>query len=227
MKFSPGKAARTITADEVAEWFGKSRRARLGQAQYRKLAAYLTKLRWPDDPPDPPDSPWLVKETIETGPDPWWNFSEAANAAKVLNESIPAMLRHWTGLLWAPETRGGYAAIKALEGALVVARPYIDWPFGRYERQSGRKQPKKWHLPAILIAKAIVQTMIEAGQHEPSIVGNSIVARVTSEALMRMKFINAVTPHAVAAHLTRWDKKYGLTPTTIAILTTKQRTPHL
>jgi hypothetical protein len=212
-------ASRTITAAEVRDWFGKSPESRLGNAQYCDIAAYLTRLKWPSDPMRRPSSRRSADETIES--DAYWDFKAATDAAKLLRESIPAMLTHWNGLLWAPETRGGYAAIKTFQDALVITLPYIEWPFGEYERQTGRKQPKTWQLPAVLIAKVIMKAMIEAGHNEPGITRNSIVVRVIRKALIRMRFLNEITISAVGAHLTRWDKKYGLTPKGIATLTTK------
>lgn len=211
-------ASRTITAAEIRAWIGKSRKSRLGNAQYREIAAYLTKLRWPCDSNSIPAS-WPSSVEIES--DDYWNINAATDAAKSLLESIPAMLTHWNGLLWAPETRGGYAAIKTLQDALVIALPYIEWPFGYYKRQTGRKKPKPWHIPAVLIAKTVVKAMIEAGHGEPGITRNSVVARVVRQALIRKRFLHEITPSAIGAHLTRWDKKYGLTPKGIAILTTK------
>jgi hypothetical protein len=40
-------------------------------------------------------------------PNVYWDFKAAFDAAKLLLETTPAMLRHWDGLQWAPETRGG------------------------------------------------------------------------------------------------------------------------
>jgi hypothetical protein len=205
------KASRTITAAEVRDWFGKNPKSRLGNAQHREIAAYLTKLRWPSDAggllgPRP--------STVEIGTDDYWDFDAATDAAKLLLESLPAMHRHWNGLLWAPETRGGYAAIKTLQDALVIALPYIEWPFGEYERQTGRKQPKTWHLPAVMVANVIVKAMIEAGHDEPGITRNSILVRVVRKALIRMRYpyVQMITASAVGAHLipaARTDDSWG------------------
>ena len=138
VKASRGAAWRTITADEVRDWFGKSTRSRLGEAQYRHIADYLTKIRWPSDPDEPLGSP---APPNNSEPDEYWNFNAATDAAKLLLESFPGMLTHWQGLLWAPETRGGFAAIKTLQDALIIALPYIEWPFGYLslsETKSGR-----------------------------------------------------------------------------------------
>ena len=217
MKTSHHAASRTITANEVRDWFGKSPKAQLGGTHYRTIAAYLTKIRWPSDAggllgPQP--------STVKIVPDDYWDFKAATDAAKLLLDTMPAMLRHWDGLRWAPETRGGYRAIKTLKSALRIALPNIEWPFGKYERQTGRKRPKVWHLSAVMIANVIVKVMIEAGHDDPGITRKSIVVRVVRKALIRMQYphVQMITASAVGAHLTRWDKKYGLTR---SVLTTK------
>jgi hypothetical protein len=129
MTISSPKVSRKITAAEVQEWAGRSSKVKLGQAQCSEIAAGLTRLRWPGDPPAVPGSPWLTKEP-EPEPDRWWDFEAATEAAKLLNHSIPRMLSHWEGLRWAPETRGGYDAIKTLGEALSTAMPYVEWPLG-------------------------------------------------------------------------------------------------
>lgn len=168
MTTSPTKASRKINATEVKQWFGNSSKAQLRPAQYDEIATRLTKFRWPSDPPAPPDSPWLPK-IIETDPDRYWDFQATTQAAKTLLDSVPAMLSHWAGLRWAPETRGGYDAIKALSDALLVALPHIEWPFGEIERLNGQKRLKDWHTPAIIIANVVIKAMIEAGNNEPGI----------------------------------------------------------
>ena len=65
---------------------------------------------------------------------------------------------------------------------------------------------------------------IRIGHGEPGITRNSVVVRIVRNALVRMNFqdVKMTTPAAIGAHLTRWDKKFGLTPNGIAALTTKQ-----
>lgn len=219
MKLSQRTASRTITGAEVESWFGTSSKSRLDRKQYCGIAAYLTKIRWPSGPDNVLD-PQPAK--VETEPDKYWDFA-AFDAAKLLHKSLPAILSHWAGLLWAPETHGGYPAIKALQDALVIALPYIEWPFGQYERQTGHKTPKNWHLPAVMIAKVLIKEMIAAGHHDPGITRNSVVVRVVNEALIRMGYphVEMITASAIGAHLSRWDGKYGLTPKRILPLTTK------
>jgi hypothetical protein len=199
---------RTITAAEVRGWFGDSS----CEVQYSEIAAFLTKCRWPSDPPPPPDAPWLPK-IIESGSNDCWDFKAATDAAKTLRDSVPAMLSHWEGLRWAPETREGYEAIKGLGEALSAAMPYVEWPFGRYERQTSRKLMKDWHTYSALFANRIIDVLVEAGHQKPGITRNSVLVRVIHSALIRMKFPNPemITRSAIGMHLTRWNEEFGLT----------------
>ena len=220
MKISRAKESRTITAAEIREWFGNSGKSKLDEAQYSEIAAGLTKFRWPADPPPPPDSRWIPKE-IEADPNRWWDFRAATD--KLLMGSVLPMLSHWEGQRWAPETRGGYDAIKSLGDALSTAIPYIEWPFGHYKRQTRPKRPKAWHTMALVVAGLVIRVMVEAGHDDPGITRNSVVVRVVRKALIRMNFSNSqmITLTAIGAHLTRWDKRFGLDPKGIAALTTK------
>src|SRR3954449_12082236 len=83
--------------------------------------------------PTRPDSPCPPKEEFPNGS---WDVQCASAAAKKLFDSVPAMISHWDRLRWAPETCGGYQAIKTLEAALSLAMPYIEWPFGFYKSQT-------------------------------------------------------------------------------------------
>ncbi len=222
VEISRAKESRTITAAEVREWFGNSGKSKLDEAQYSEIAAGLTELRWPADPPPSPDSRWIPKE-IEVDPNRWWDFRAATDAAKLLMGSVPPMLSHWDGQRWAPDTRAGYDAIKSLGDALSTAMPHIEWPFGHYERQIRPKGSKAWHTVALLVARLVIWVMVEAGHADPGITRNSVVVRVVRKALIRMNFPNfqMITLTAIGAHLTRWDKRFGLTPKGIAALTTK------
>ncbi len=115
VKISRAKESRTITAAEIREWFGNSGKLKLNEAQYGEIAAGLTKFRWPADPPSPAGSHWIPKE-IESDPNRWWDFRAATD--ELLMGSVLPMLSHWEGQRWAPETRGGYDAIKSLGDAL-------------------------------------------------------------------------------------------------------------
>ena len=215
-------ASRTITAAEVKGWFGKSSKWRPGHAQYCDIAAQLTKWKWPCDPESLFDPRSAVAMNIDN--DRYWDFKAAIDAVKVLIESMPKMLRHWDGLQWAPETRDGYPAIHTLAKDLMTALPFIEWPFGSYVRQTGRKRPKSWHVPAVSVARAIIKAAADANQMEPGLSRNSVAIRVVRKALIRMGFrdINTVTASAIALHLARWDRKYGLTSKGISDLTSKQ-----
>jgi hypothetical protein len=222
MSNARNSGSRKITSVEVRQWFGSSSKAKLHNPQYRKIASHLTKLHWPGDPPPPADSPWLATINTEID-DRWWDFQAATAAAKTLRDSFPKMLAFQEGLQWAPETRDGLGAIKQLQASLVVAIPYIEWPFGYYKRATGYKPPKAWHTYASLVARLVIQEMVVAGHAEPGITRNSIVVRVVRKALIRMTipYAKTVSNTAIGAYLTRWDKKYGLTPKTIEALTTK------
>ena len=198
------EASRTITASEVKQWFGSSGKAQLRSAQYGTIAAGITKLYWPSDPPPLPDSPWLPK--VDTEPDDrWWDFRATTAAAKTLRDSIPKMLAFQHGLHWAPETREGLGAIKRLEDALLVALPYIEWPFGHYKRTTGYKSPKQWHTYAFLVARLTIDEMVAAGYAEPGIARNSVVVRVVRKALVRMAipYSRTLSDTAIGAYLTR------------------------
>ena len=101
-------------------------------------------------------------------------FEGATDAANMLLASIPAMLSHWEGLQWAPETRDGYAVIESLHDALSRAFPYIEFPFGEHERltpQKWPKKPKEWHCPGAPDRRDIVVTataLCERGAESPS-----------------------------------------------------------
>lgn|GEM_PF-3069521 len=222
MKTPRPEGSRKITATEVKKWLGSSKASILGRSQYREIAAGLTKLKWPGDLPSPLGSPWFQKEP-EIDPKRWWDFEAATEAAKTLLKSAPAMLSHWEGQRWAPQSRDGYDVIKALGNALFLAMPYIEWPLGYYEHRTRSKRPKPWHTMALVIARLVINVIVKAGHNEPGITRNSIVVRIVRNALIRMKLPDAkmVTLAAIGAHLTRWDKKYGLTPNGVAALTTK------
>jgi hypothetical protein len=215
-------ALRTITPAEIQIWFGNSKNASsLTQAQYSEIAAHLTRCRWPSDPPAPGKSPRFPR-MIEHDSNKFWDFKAAIDAMTTLRDSIPAMLSHWEGQQWAPETRQGYELIQMLGAAISKAAPYIEWPFGHSERRAGRKKRKGWHLPAVIFANLIIKELVQAG-HDPGITRNSVVVRVVFRALHRMNFPNLkmITHSAIGMHLARWDKEFGLTPRTNRTLTTK------
>ena len=156
MKLSSARTCGIIKPAEVREWFGNSRTVQLSDAQYREIACRLTNIRWPSDLPAASDSLWLPGEEAEDNPDRWWDFHGSSEAAKKLLSSLPAMTAHWDRLRWDPETRAGSQVIKTLTDALSAAMPYIEWPFGYFKRQTGRKTPKVWHTPSVVIARITI-----------------------------------------------------------------------
>jgi hypothetical protein len=202
--------SRAISAIEVAGWFGNS--SKLTMTDYETIAARLNRMRWPSDPSDPPDAPWLPKEPKDE-PDRWWDFHAVFLAAKTLSTSLPAMRAHWDGLQWDPTTKQGYDAICALEEALCEAMEFVEFPFGQYKRRKGgRKTPKEWHLPSVLMANLVIETLMAAGHPVGGTTRNSVIVRVVHKALLRMGFPDSAmrTPSAIGAHLTRWHQKCGL-----------------
>jgi hypothetical protein len=202
------KAERAITPAEVQAWFGKPKQQTLQPNIFGKIATELNKLRWPSDPP-PKD-----RSRTTTSKSRLWDIRPAASAAKTLHSNMPAMLSFWRGPQWCPEHQAAYKAICRLHEALSAAMPYIEQPLGPYKASTGRKAPKAWHMPSVLIAKLLVGALMEAGEDAPGITHNSVVVRIIKKALVRMQFPQSRTlsRDAIGAHLKRWDKKYGLTP---------------
>jgi hypothetical protein len=201
---------RTIAPSEVKEWFG-TRKARISEAQYAEIAGRLTKWRWPSDPPVSPE----IDSGSDSDPERWWDFQATWESAQTLHDSIPAMLSLWESHRpQTTETRRAYQAIEALGEALPPAMPYIQWPFGKYERKARPKQAKPWHMPAIAIARMLIDATVAAGNDCPGITRNSVVVAAVRQALTRMGYpdLEMVTAAAIGAHLTRWESRYGLTP---------------
>ena len=192
----------TISAAEVKAWFGPRAKGRLEETQYALIAQKLNRLRWPTDP-----SAQNARAAPEV--DPYWDFSAATKAAKFLLAAMPAMKRHWQGLTWAPETRVGYTATEILEHALRNALPFIEWPFGPYQRAIGRKQRKAWQLPSVMVARVLAQAMVTS-RRRPSLERHAVLVRVTREALERMGYnLTNVGTSGISAYLARWDKQFG------------------
>jgi len=204
----PESDPRTITAAEVHEWSAHARKPWPSEA-CTEIATRLTLMRWKGDPPDPPDSPWMPKQ--EAGPDLWWDFQGATDAANTLLASAPAMLRHWDQMRWAPETRGGYEAIESLRDALVRALPCIEWPFGEYKRQGHRNKPRRspWHMPAVVIAGIVSSALRADDRRAPSFARDSPATRVLHKALARIGYY--VETNTIATYLTRRAAKFRKT----------------
>ncbi len=120
------------------------------------------------------------------------------------------MLSGWQQMLETPETRAGYEAIKTLEGALNVAMPYIEYPWGKGEKTRHHRHPaKSWHLPSVIIARLITDALIKAGHKRPARSRNSILVSIIQAALKRIGYENIGTKTAIAMHLNRWFKRAG------------------
>jgi hypothetical protein len=200
---SPDRATRKITSIEVREWFGNSRKFQLNDLQYEEIAVRLTKFRRRGDPTDPARLPWSPDEGAADD-ERWWDFRAVVDASKLLLNSLPLMLAHLDQQRRFPETLKRYAAIKALEEAITAALPEIENPFGPYTPRAGRKQPKDWHMPAILIARMLIEIVIKAEKAKPATSRNSVLVKVVARALIRMGYRAEIS--AIAMHLTRWEK---------------------
>jgi hypothetical protein len=196
---------RIITAAEVMAWRRSGNRSKLTDEECEKIGIKLTSMRWPADPP--PDQ----LETAEIREDEYWDVKETTNAARSLLADLPVMLSHWEGLVWSPTTAGGYPAIKNLEQALLAAMPYIEQPFGPYEPRTGHKEPKDWHIYAIVIANLITKLLVDSGRAKPALTHNSVAVRIIYQAIRRMGIPDAdmITHPAIGAHLGRWQELYG------------------
>jgi hypothetical protein len=214
----PAANSRPITTAEVSTWFARGRKPPK-EAQCAEIAARLTKIRWRDDPPPPvigdgmrlvradPDSPWVAEPVIET--DPWWDPEEAAAAVKTLLDGVPAMLWHWER---RSETRDGYAAIEALRDELVRALPYIEWPFGKYERRPYRSRPRLsvWHMPALVIANIVSEALVQSGARSPKFSRDSAATWVVRKALVRMGY-GKIEPGTITKHFVDRTAKFRKT----------------
>jgi hypothetical protein len=191
---------RTITGAEVMEWFKRGREPWPGEELCAGIAADMNKWLWPVDPrPIYPEQDFA---------DPWWDTVKAAAGVKALLDDVPAML--WN--LHRMRSRSGYDAIERLRGALDAALPYIEFPFGKYERQDHRKRkrPKPWHAHAVLITPMIADALRQSGHPVRGATHNSAVVRIACEALVRIGYDrNIIKPAAVAAKLTDWYAEFG------------------
>jgi hypothetical protein len=194
----------SITPEEVQSWFGKSKQKKLKPQIYRTIACQLNKFRGPSAPLTIRSSPLERKSGM-------WDINGTAKAAKRLLQDMPAMLSHWRDRSWDPKDQAAYITIDALNEALSAAMPYIEHPLGEYDRANGRKAPKRWHSPSVLIAKYVMQALLDAGESLPSITHGSLVVRIVKKVLVRMQFPQSetVSRDALAAHLKRWKEKYG------------------
>jgi hypothetical protein len=218
-KVSP--PSRPIASAEIKEWFESCRKPRPNDALCTEIAAQLTKMRWAADPPetfglkdhDELLKKGMIKYTRRDAESPWvavvdaetdhlgWDLQGAESAAKTLIDIMPNMLRHWEGRRSPPGNSDGYHAIKALADSLSAAYPYIEWPFGKYDRIDPRKQarPKIWHMPAFGIAHTVIGALKQPGRPSVSIAANSVTVHVVGRALERMGY-----PHVEASTIARY-----------------------
>ena len=157
--------------------------------------------------------------------DPWWNPDLAAARAKALLDDVPAMLWHWHRMQATPDEtrpgqkpvhlRGGYDAIQRLRVALDAALPYIEFPFGEYERQDHRKKkrPKPWHAHAVGITPLIANALRQSGKLVRGATHNSALVRIVCRGVGPEldSDENIVKPTAVAAMLTDWYAEFDRT----------------
>jgi hypothetical protein len=224
---------RTIKPAEVMEWFRRGHKPWPSEPCCAEIAERLNKMRWPSDPRLPlPGS---------SSPDPWWHPETAAARAKALLDDVPAMLWFWQRMQTAPKEwlpsqwdeielpngirkediikqfvpglrlREGYEAIDQLRIALEAALPYIEFPFGKYERRDHRKgkHSKPWHAHAVAIAPWIAAALRQAGREVYGTSRNTALVRIVREALLRIGYGKRdITVTAVAAHLTRWYSEH-------------------
>lgn len=191
---------RTIAAEEIQTWFGKT--SKLRPSDFETLAAKFTRMRWPGDPPLPEHAPCLPAELDEEA-DRWWDFKGSSRGAQCLLKSLPKMKRHWEDLQWAPETAHGYEAICRLETALQDAMQYVHHPFGPPVGPSMNfKKPKKWHVPSVTIASMIRETLQEASVPLTGLSTNTVTVKVVHCALSRMGYrgTHLGSRDTVAAH---------------------------
>lgn len=224
---------RTITGAEVMKWFMRGHKPWPAEQLCVGIAARLNKMRWPVDPPLPAlaEDEWYEIDyshdgsfTIRVAPcpsDPWWDSEKAAARAKALVDDIPAMLWHWhrmqgTRFETLPgqkpkHLRGGYDAIERLRVALDAALPYIEFPFGEYERQDHRKRkrPSPWHAHAVAVTHVIADALRQSGHPVRGTSHNSAVVRIVCKALVRIGYDRNITSDAVAKHLTGWYAEFG------------------
>lgn len=206
------EAPDTITAQEVAGWLNHAAKG-LPAESCEELARFIERMRRVE-----PEAERERFDARDPPADRWWDLGAATEAAKLLASSMSKMIEHWEGLRWAPETRGGHEAMLVLATALEAALPYIEFPFGEYERhaQQQRARPKPWHVPAVAIAHRATKTMTSAGRS----ISDAALAGFVFKALGRLSHnpagrlgsdfnFGTITVKAVNMYLRRRRKKYG------------------
>jgi hypothetical protein len=184
-----------IAPHEVRQWFGDQRTYKLKHEDYEKIADGLNGIKWADEPATP------VGIIEQSEPDPW-DIEGAIRAAYTLTDNFPKMLGHWEA------ERQKHGAIMDLQKSLQTALPYIEAPYGvtpYRQKAHGRKPAINWHIVAVMIFRSLHLATGEKSAGKFS--KNSILVKVTYQALRHMGYAGTVTGGAVAAHLTRWHKR--------------------
>ena len=214
-----------VTAAEVLGWFRKHQRPWPSEAQCAPIADRLNVITaggWGKAEYEAAIDGKIAERyaaagipvlELQSGSREWWDFARTAEAARDLLAAIPAMREHWGRLEWAPETAGGTAAIDALAAVLAAAMPRIDHPFGEYDRATGQKAPKPWHIPAVNVLPTILWAMHNAGQKRLGRSGNSIAVSILRRGLIRagVRDMDMATPEAMGAFLSRYPIWRGAT----------------
>lgn len=191
-----------IVAAEVKTWFGP--KCRLSRTEFERIARELNNFR----PRHPYSSPNFQPPVLPQKE--YWDRLSVSEAAKTLIQAIPHMLSHWRGLTPTPNSLLGKQAIEHLEKALVLAKHFIDWPFGAYEPRTSRTTIKPWHPVAVVVARVVVGAMKRGGVSSPGLSRNSVVVRVIKCALRRLEIEGAqmITESAIAMQLKRHHERW-------------------
>lgn len=109
-KQSPAKKTcdRTIAMEEVRKWFESFSKPWPNDDACREVAAKLTKMKWPMDPPELVDSCSLPSATPPNATPGLFSMAKPANALLAV---LPAHARHWRKMVETSETKVASAAV--------------------------------------------------------------------------------------------------------------------
>ena len=219
-----------ISPAKVKEWRGR-RKSDLNDDQCAAIADALNRqIRWPEDPKPQPEDPNFITviEDDEAEADHPWDFKEAGTSAKNLLTALPRLLAHWEDACQHLPGSTICQDLREVERTLSAAREYIEFPLGR-PIASPRipRASKTWQTYSHLIARIVIDQMIQNGRTKVAVSRNSVVVRIVHCALLHMEVehIHTVERSGISAFLTRWDEVCGLTPQGIAKLTTNDPNP--